>query len=152
MSEPISASANFSDMLGLTTVLSGSLPPTLGTLDAPDKYQVDAVFTRRPTSEEVIAIHSAATKKALVAAGYPDVTLRVSDRRLEIRDTTLEQLEMGLATFLADYLAHITEEIREYQATARKLVEDAAKVEGSRSEAVAARAALIRFQESGGVR
>lgn len=151
MNKSAPASANRAETLGLTTVLPGSLPPTLGTEATPDSYQVDAVFTRRPTAEEVVAIHSVATKAALVAAGFPAVNLRVSDRRLEIRDTTLEQLEMGLATFLADYLAHIAKEIREHNAADRKLIEDAAKVEGSRSEAVSARAALIKFRESGGV-
>ncbi len=149
MTSSPSPSSDRSDLLGLTTVLAGSLPRTLGTPETPDTYQVDAVFSRRPLPEEVVAIHSAATQQALATAGYPSVTVRVSDRRLEIRNTTLEQLETGLATVLADQFALITSHIREEQATARKLVEDAAGAEGTRIDAVAARAGRIRFQRSG---
>lgn len=148
MTTSASTTSDRSDPLGLTNVLPGSLPRTLGTAETPDSYEVDAVFSRRPSPEEVVAIHSAATKQALVSAGYPSVTLRVSDRRLEIHGTTLEQLEMGLATLLADQLAQITSQIRDEQATARKLIEEAAGAETTRADSVATRAAAVRFQRS----
>ncbi|MEX8057052.1 hypothetical protein [Microbacterium sp. 16-032] len=131
--------------LGLTSVLSGSLPPSLGTLTAPDLYQVDAVFDRRPQSEEVAALHSLETLNALSAAGYPSVTLHVSDRRLEIKNTNLDQLKRGLATFLADHLAAITEEIQKARASAQSRLASAAEAEGSRAAAIATKAEQITF-------
>ncbi|WP_150951614.1 hypothetical protein [Microbacterium testaceum] len=109
---------------------------------------MDAVFSRRPSPDEVLAIHSAQTQEALVAAGFPSVTLRVSDRRLEIRNTTLDELEQGLSTVLADHLAYLTTQVRESQEAARKLIQDAAAAEGTRTDALAARASLIMFRPS----
>lgn len=131
--------------LGLTSILSGSLPPSLGTLDAPESYQVDAVFNRRPQSEEVSAIHSPDSLKALSAAGDPSVTLHVSDRRLEIKNTNLDQLEGGLATFLADHLASITENLQMERLAQQARLASAAEAEGSRAEAIGAKAARIAF-------
>ncbi|MDF2990824.1 MAG: hypothetical protein K0S37_1338 [Microbacterium sp.] len=131
--------------LGLTSVLPGSLPPSLGTLNAPGSYQVDAVFNRRPQSEEVAAIHSPDSLKALSAAGYPSVTLHVSDRRLEIKNTNLDQLEDGLATFLADHLAAITASIQKERLAQQSRLASAAEAEGSRAEAIDAKAARITF-------
>lgn len=131
--------------LGLTSVLPGSLPKSLGTVDAPNSYQVDAVFNRRPQSEEVAAIHSPDTLNALQAAGYPFVALHVSDRRLEIKNTNLDQLEDGLATFLADHLAAITASIQKERLAQQTRLASAAQAEGSRAEAVDARAAQITF-------
>lgn len=131
--------------LGLTSILSGSLPPSLGTLDAPESYQVDAVFNRRPQSEEVSAIHSPDSLKALSAAGYPSVTLHVSDRRLEIKNTNLDQLEDGLATFLADHLASITENLQVERLAQQARLASAAEAEGSRAEAIGTKAARIAF-------
>lgn len=131
--------------LGLTSVLPGSLPPSLGTLTAPDIYQVDAVFNRRPQAEEVTALHSPATQQALSDAGYPSVTLRVSDRRLEIANTNLEELKSGLATFLADRLAAITAQIQKERLSAQNRLAAAAEAEGSRADAIAHEAEQISF-------
>ncbi len=131
--------------LGLTSVLPGSLPLSLGTLTAPDSYQVDAVFNRRPQPEEVSAIHSLESLKALSASGYPAVALHVSDRRLEIKNTSLDQLEDGLATFLADHLAAITASIQKERLAQQSRLASAAEAEGSRAGAIAAKAARITF-------
>ncbi|OZD43759.1 hypothetical protein CH252_24800 [Rhodococcus sp. 06-1477-1B] len=144
-----SGGAEYPEALGLTEVLTSSLPPTLGTAGGPQTYQVDAVFSRRPLAEEVAALHSAATKAALDGAGYPSVTVRVSDRRLEIAGTTLEQLEGGLATFLADHLAALTAEIWRDRENTRVHAEEAARVEDDRTEAVTERAKRIQFTRSG---
>lgn len=131
--------------LGLTSVLPGSLPKSLGTVNAPNSYQVDAVFNRRPQSEEVAAIHSSDSLSALRAAGYSFVTLHVSDRRLEIGNTNLDQLEDGLATFLADHLAAITAGIQQERLAQQARLASVAEAEGSRVEAVDAKAARIIF-------
>ncbi|MDQ1084718.1 MULTISPECIES: hypothetical protein [Microbacterium] len=134
--------------LGLTSVLPGSLPPRLGTLTAPNTYQVDAVFNRRPQAEEVTALHSPTTQQALSDAGYPSVTLRVSDRRLEIANTNLEELKSGLATFLADHLAAITAKIQKDHLTAHARLAAAAEAEASRADAIAREAGLITFEQT----
>ncbi|MEV7875571.1 hypothetical protein [Microbacterium sp. NPDC089188] len=131
--------------LGLTSVLPGSLPPSLGTLNAPETYQVDAVFSRRPEPQEVSAIHSPDSLTALSAAGYPEVTLRVSDRRLEIKNTNLDQLQDGLATFIADHLAAITASLQKERLAQQSRLAAAAEAEGSRAEAIGAKAARIAF-------
>ncbi len=134
--------------LGLTSVLPGSLPRSLGTVTAPESYQVDAVFNRRPQPEEVAAIHSADILFALSAAGYPSVTLHVSDRRLEIKNTNLDQLEGGLATFLADHLAAITATIQTDRLAQQSRLASAAEAEGSRAAAIQVKAARITFQRT----
>lgn len=138
----------FPNPLGLTSVLPGSLPHSLGTLTAPESYQVDAVFTRRPEAEEVVALHSLDTLNALSKAGYPSVTLHVSDRRLEIKNTNLDQLKNGLGTFLADHLAAITANLQKERASAQSRFASAAEAEGSRAEAIAAKAEQVTFRRT----
>ena len=70
--------------LGLGSVLAGSLPSALMTADAPVRYTVEAVFTRRPQREEVVELLGDETREVLIRSGYPAVELTVSDRRLEI--------------------------------------------------------------------
>jgi hypothetical protein len=94
--------------LGLGAVLTDSLPAALLTPDAPERYTVAAVFTRRPSRPEIDAIHGAATRAALTDAGYPTVELRVSDRRLEMSNTNLEELAGGLAGVIAQQLHTIS--------------------------------------------
>ena len=59
------------ELLGLESVLVGSLPATLMTEDAPDHYTVEAVFTRKTDRDEVAAIQGSATRAHLAANGYP---------------------------------------------------------------------------------
>ena len=70
--------------LGLGSVLVGSLPAALLTDHAPERYTVEAVFTRRPERDEVTEILGIETRDRLARAGYPTVEVTVSDRRLEI--------------------------------------------------------------------
>ncbi|MFZ8758618.1 hypothetical protein ACO03V_14475 [Microbacterium sp. HMH0099] len=91
------------------------------------------------------AIHSTETQQALTNAGYPDVTLRVSDRRLEIRSTSLAELGAGLATFLADHLAAITAELQKERASAQLRLAAAVEAENSRAETIAREAQRISF-------
>src|SRR6478736_1387528 len=94
--------------LGLGSVLVGSLPAALLTDHAPERYTVEAVFTRRPERDEVTEILGIETRDRLARAGYPTVEVTVSDRRLEIANTNLEELRDGLAAVLADRLAEIS--------------------------------------------
>jgi hypothetical protein len=80
------------------------------TPDAPERYTVAAVFTRRPSRPEIDAIHSVRTRDTLTDAGYATVELRVSDRRLEMSNTSLEELADGLAGVIAQRLHSISEQ------------------------------------------
>ena len=126
--------------LGLGSVLVGSLPAALLTDHAPERYTVEAVFTT-----EILGIE---TRDRLARAGYPTVEVTVSDRRLEISNTNLEELRDGLAAVLADRLAEISAGVRARQDAAAMKFHDAAETEQARAAAVAALAESITFQAS----
>ncbi|MEZ3161750.1 hypothetical protein AB1K54_14595 [Microbacterium sp. BWT-B31] len=132
--------------LGLGSVLVGSLPAALMTDDAPERYTVEAVFTRRPERDEVAEILGSSTRQFLSKAGYPTVEVTISDRRLEIANTNLEELRDGLASVLADRLAAIAEAVRARQDAAAARYEDAAATEQLRAAAVAALAESVAFR------
>lgn len=134
--------------LGLGSVLVGSLPVALMIADAPDRYTVEAVFTRRPDRDEVTQILSGDTREFLGAAGYPTVELTVSDRRLEISNTNLEELRDGLAARLADRLSEISATVRARRDAATHRFEDAAANEQLRAAAVTALAESVTFHAS----
>lgn len=94
--------------LGLRSVLIDSLPADLLTETAPSRYTVEAVFNRRPKKDEILQILGSATRSFLSARGYTDVVLEVSDRRLIILNTTLEELRNGLSRVLGDRLLDIS--------------------------------------------
>lgn|GEM_PF-1695855 len=93
--------------LRLVSVLSAGLPITLGTPEAPRSYTVPAVFSRRVSADERAVIESPQSARMLAAAGFPWVTLAVSDRRLLVGGTSVEQLGSGLAHELAVMLRGI---------------------------------------------
>ncbi len=134
--------------LGLGSVLVGSLPSALMTDEAPDRYTVEAVFTRRPERDEVVEILGSETRDFLAKAGYPTVEVTVSDRRLEIANTNLEELRDGLATVLADRLAEISAAVRARQNAAAIRFQDAAAYENVRTRAVAVLAESVAFLPS----
>ncbi|MFB4351576.1 hypothetical protein RAC69_00355 [Microbacterium sp. LS_15] len=131
--------------LGLGSVLVGSLPPTLMTDDAPDRYTVEAVFTRQADRDEAAAIHDGATRDHLTSSGFPTVELRVSDRRLEIANTNLEELRDGLATVIADHLAAISLALRAERELAALRFSEATELEQRRAAAVADLAESVVF-------
>ncbi len=135
--------------LGLGSVLVGSLPAALMTADAPDRYTVEAVFTRRPEKDEVTEILGTETRRFLVSAGYPAVGVTVSDRRLEITNTNLEELRDGLAHAIAARLSEISETVHARQRAAANRFNDAAADEQVRAAAVAALAESVTFDAGG---
>ncbi|MBN9630960.1 MAG: hypothetical protein J0I18_10165 [Actinobacteria bacterium] len=92
------------DELRVGAILAEALPVELLTAEAPDRYTVLAVFNRRPSRAEIDEIQGNTTRMSLTEAGHPTVELRVSDRRLEISNTNLEELAGGLATVIAQRL------------------------------------------------
>lgn len=130
-------------------MLIASLPAALMTDEAPERYTVEAVFTRRPEQDEIAEILGSGTREYLTRAGYPAVEVAVSDRRLEIANTNLEELRDGLADVLADRLVEISEDVhaRQDAATVRFLA--AAATEQSRATAVEALAGSVTFRATG---
>lgn len=137
------------DVLGLATVLTNDLPTTLHTAGAPERYKVSAVFSRRPSPQEVTGITSSTTREALTAAGYPTIELAVSDRRLEIDNTNLEELADGLATVLADQLERVSVEAATERDRAAAALAVLTQQETDRAALVALAAAAITFRPSG---
>jgi hypothetical protein len=133
------------EMLGLETVLVGSLPATLLTDDAPDRYTVEAVFTRKTDRDEVAAIQGSEMRAHLSANGYPTVELRVADRRLEIANTNLEELRDGLAAVIAERLAEISADLLADREIAAHRFQDASDREQVRAASVAALAESVIF-------
>lgn len=134
--------------LGLGSVLVGSLPAALMTDEAPDRYTVEAVFTRRPERDEITEILGSGTRERLARAGYSTVELTISDRRLEIANTNLEELRDGLGGVLANRLAEISEDVRAKQDAAAVRFREAAIGEQDRAASVAALAESVTFHTS----
>ncbi|MEV4668049.1 hypothetical protein [Microbacterium sp. LWO12-1.2] len=133
------------ETLGLENVLIGSLPATLLTDDAPDRYTVEAVFTRKTDRDEVAAIQGSEMRAHLSANGYPTVELRVADRRLEIANTNLEELRDGLAAVIAERFATIAADLQADREIAAHRYQDASDREQVRAASVAALAESVVF-------
>ncbi len=133
------------ELLGLDSILVGSLPATLMTDDAPDRYTVETVFTRKAGRDEVAAIQSSQTRDYLSDRGFSTVELHVSDRRLEIGNTNLEELRDGLAAVIADRLAEISRALLADREVAALRFQDASEREQERAARVAALAGSVTF-------
>lgn len=129
-------------LLGLESVLVGSLPATLLTDQAPDRYTVEALLSRRPERDEVAQILGSGARTILARAGYSTVEVTVSDRRLEIAKTNLEELRDGLADILAARLAEISDHVERPEKDAATPF---AVAEQERAAAVAALAESVTF-------
>jgi len=125
------------DEFGVSHILVNELPAELGGPDAPARYDVAAVFTRRPDPRELTLLEQPAVRARLAEAGYGDVGLRVADRRLIIEGTSLDELAGGLAELIGRILADIGE-----RAAAEKLSRDESAAEHARAETSRAAAVL----------
>ena len=137
--------------LHLLSVLESELPVEIGTADQPDRYTVPVVFSRQVTRTERVRIEDPATAQALTAqlaaapAG-PGLRLAVSDRRLLIENTNLDELRGGLAAALAAMLRELGRELRT-ESSARAVQAEARVVEErERAAATHAAVATIRFE------
>ncbi|GAA1964301.1 hypothetical protein [Microbacterium deminutum] len=146
MSTQTQATGSDGALLGLGSVLVASLPATLMSDGAPDRYTVEAVFTRRPDAEEVKQILDGDMRRFLTQVGYPTVEVTVSDRRLEIANTNLEELRDGLAGLLSERLAAISHSMHARRDAAAAKFEEAAEHEHERAAAVADLAESVVFE------
>lgn len=133
------------DSLGLTSVLVGSLPDTLMTDAAPERYTVEAVLSRKAQPDEVTAIEGAGVLDHLMASGYPTIQLRVSDRRLVISNTNLEELRDGLGAVIAAQLERVSGDERKARERAASDQREASEREHERAKAVVALASSVSF-------
>jgi hypothetical protein len=122
------------------------LPHELGTDHAPERYTVAAVFSRQVAPDERVLIEGPDARTTLAASGYPDVTLKVADRRLEISGTNLAMLAGGLATVIAEVLRDAEQQV----AAARERRDDQRErwtaAEAERAARVKAEADSVRFE------
>ncbi len=126
-------------------ILDTALPAELGTDRAPERYTVAAVFSRRVSSEEQKAIEAPERQEELAEAGFPGVTLAVSDRRLLIGNTNLAMLENGLAARIGAMLRATHERLAQ-EATRRADEAERWRVaEAERAAAVKVEADRVRF-------
>lgn len=131
--------------LTLSGVLASALPHDLGTARGPSRYTVPAVFSRRPQPREVDLLHGAGTSRRLADAGYSDVELHVSDRRLLITNTNLADLKAGLAHLIGTILAEVSLQASQERSQREEELDALGQLEEQRLEALRQAAAEIHF-------
>jgi len=148
--EPVMTTTTPTEPLALTGVLATALPPELGTAQAPARYTVPAVFTRRPEIREIYLLRGDDVRQRLSDAGYPAVELRVEDRRLLITNTNLEELKSGLAGLIGVILSQISAEVLQEWTTRTEGLASRAHEEELRLSEVKSAAAEITFTTNEG--
>ncbi len=134
--------------LRLMSVLESGLPARLGTPEEPAAYTVPLVFSRQVSPAERLRIEDPDTARRLTeqtGRTGPDLRLSVSDRRLLVESTTLEELRDGLADALSTMLLDLGTELRRASAEREVAAEARTAHEQQRSAAVHATVATIRF-------
>ncbi|QTF72736.1 hypothetical protein [Arthrobacter woluwensis] len=76
-----------------------------------DRYTVPAILNRRPSRSEHERLNSLAASGHLATAGYPGVGLVLNDRRLDITNTTLDELSEGLALLLGALIQELSDTV-----------------------------------------
>jgi len=131
--------------LSVSGVLASALPHDLGTAQGPTRYTVPAVFSRRPQPREVDLLHGAGTRQRLADAGYSDVELKVSDRRLLISNTNLVDLKAGLAHLVGMILRDISNQAAQERTDHSNELDALGLVEEERLGSLRRAAAEIHF-------
>lgn len=131
--------------LGVREVLLSSLPTSLGTSQEPERYTVEAIFDRRPDPDEVHLLATTDSRASLSASGYSEVRLHVTDRRLVMEMTNLEELRDGLAGEIASLLSNISEQVTSRRGQEQLRSQAAADGETARTAEVAELAHSISF-------
>jgi hypothetical protein len=131
--------------LTLSGILASALPHDLGTARAASRYTVPVVFSRRPEPRELDLLHGTNISRRLAEAGYSDVELRVSDRRLLITNTNLVDLKAGLAHLLGIILNEVTTQAALERTERAEELDALGLIEEQRLESVRRSAAEIHF-------
>lgn len=131
--------------LTLSGVLASALPHDVGTARGSVLYTVPAVFSRRPEPRELELLHSVDVARRLADAGFGEVELRVSDRRLLIINTNLEELKAGLSHLVGTILREISDLASLERINRAEELKALGLVEEHRLEEVRASAAEVHF-------
>ncbi|MGR0221407.1 hypothetical protein [Agromyces sp. ZXT2-6] len=131
MTAPAAPAPESFEPFAVDHILVNDLPSTLGTLEAPERYTVTAVFTRRPLQQELDLLAASDVDDRLTEAGYQAVTLRTADRRLLIDNTNLAELRDGLAHLIGSLLDDIGSRVATTRSTQAK---DAAELASRAAE------------------
>lgn len=131
--------------LTILTILASSLPTELGTEHSPQRYTVPCILSRRVEPAELTLIKGSVVTDRMAADGYPTPTISISDRRLLLHDTSLEELESGLAASLAAALRDVTATVLSDRAHRAESMADLKSREQTRLDGVRARADAIDF-------
>lgn len=134
-----------SEPFAVDHILIDQLPASLGTVEAPERYPVTAVFTRRPLPQELDLLRAPAVEERLAAAGYPRVALTTSDRRLIISNTNLHELKDGLARTIGQILEDIGSRVATTRSAQARDAAELATRAAERAAHVADEAARIDF-------
>ncbi len=106
-----------------------------------DRYTVPAILNRRPSRSEHERLNSLAASGHLATAGYPEVGLVLNDRRLDITNTTLDELSEGLALLLGALIQELSDTVDD----AGRPAHPAPHLSESRREQLRRAAAAVRF-------
>lgn len=84
-----------------------------GIEDSPqaERYTVPTILNRRPSRSEHERLNHLAASDRLSEAGYPDVGLILNERRLDITNTTLDELGEGLALLLGALIQELSDAV-----------------------------------------
>lgn len=142
---PPGSSASAFEPFAVDHLLFNDLPFTLGTVDAPEKYTVTAVFTRRPLPLELEHLAKPETQRRLSDAGYPAVSLTAADRRLFIVNTNLSELRQGLAQAIGRLLDDIGSTVSDTRTEQAQKAAELAQRAAERVQRVLAEAEQVDF-------
>lgn len=131
--------------LGISHILASALPAELGTESSPGRYTVQCVLSRHVEPAELKMLLSEEIAARLSGDGFPVPTLTVSDRRLLVHDTNLEELDSGLARSIASALRHVTATVVAAMERRAETLAELQTRENARAEGVRATAKAIDF-------
>ena len=146
-SEPGTAADRF-EPFAVDHILVDQLPGSLGTIQAPERYTVTAVFTRRPLPQELDLLKDPIVEEQLAAAGYPRIALTTSDRRLIISNTNLHELKHGLARAIGQILDDIGKRVATTRSAQARDAAELATRAAERASQIVDEASQIDFAPS----
>jgi hypothetical protein len=129
--------------LRLTSVVAVSRE--LYAADAPARYTVSAAFSRRVLPAEARLIKGPAAHERLTEQGYGHISLVLDEARLQIVNTSLEELKSGLASIIGSLIRDISEQTRREQEQRDEEVLSKQRADEARRQEIEALAHDISF-------
>jgi hypothetical protein len=129
--------------LRLTSVVAVSRE--LYAADAPARYTVSAAFSRRVLPAEARLIKGPTAHERLTAQGYGHISLVLDEARLQIVNTSLEELKSGLSSIIGSLIRDISEQTRREQEQRDEEVLSKQRADEARRQEIEALAHDISF-------